>query len=119
MSDADEIRGLERQRSDAMIRADRAALESLFDDELVWTHSSARVDSKQGFIDTVLSGAVRYLKIEISDQVVRIHGTLAVTTGLAAMRALLKGEERDLFNRYTAVWSKRSGNWRMVAWQST
>ena len=49
----------------------------------------------------------------------RVHGDVAVVTGLADMRASIKGEEKALRNRYTNVWEKADGTWRMVAWQST
>jgi hypothetical protein len=32
---------------------------------------------------------------------------------------LLKGVPKSFVSRYLQVWAKRSGEWQMVAWQST
>lgn len=114
-----EILQLEQQRADAMIKADGPALERLFDDELVWTHSSAKVDSKKSFIDTVAGRTNSYKSIEIEDHVVRLHGDFAIATGVASMQAVVSGQDKAMRNRFTAVWAKRGPNWRMMAWQST
>lgn len=114
-----EILQLEQQRADAMIQADGPALDRLFDDELVWTHSSAKVDSKKSFIDTVTGGTIRYKTVEIADHVVRLHGDFAIANGVASMQAVVNGEDKAMRNRFTAVWAKRGATWRMMAWQST
>jgi ketosteroid isomerase-like protein len=114
-----ELTVLEDRRCAAMVAADAATLSNLFDDDLVWTHSSARTDTKAGFLDALKSGGTRYLDIKRSDEKVRVHGNLAVISGTADMQVILKGERRELRNRYTNVWAKRGGSWKMLAWQST
>jgi ketosteroid isomerase-like protein len=109
----------EAERSQALVGADAVALGELFSDELVWVHSSARVETKEAFLRTLSSGATRYLCIDLEDQVVRLNGNVAVVTGLARMRAEIRGTEKALQNRYTAVWLDERGTWRMIAWQST
>jgi ketosteroid isomerase-like protein len=113
------IRQREAERAQALVRADVAALGELFSDSLVWVHASARVETKEEFLRTLNSGATRYLSIDLEDQVVRLHGNVAVVTGLARMRAEIRGTEKALQNRYTAVWLDDRGSWRMIAWQST
>jgi ketosteroid isomerase-like protein len=51
--------------------------------------------------------------------VVRLHGGVAVVTGLASMHAEIAGTKRALRNRYTAIWAREGKRWRMVSWQST
>ena len=89
------------------------------DDDLVWTHSSARTDTKASFLDALRTGGARYLEIKRSDEIIRVHGNLAVITAIADMQVVLQGEKRQLRNRYTNVWVKRDGSWKMLAWQST
>ncbi len=114
-----DIEKLELRRSEAMIQADQKTLADLFADELVWTHSSARVDSKQGFIASLAAGDLKYERIVLADQVIRLHGRFAVVTGLVEMSAVVKGEAKELRNRYTAVWENAGESWKMLAWQST
>lgn len=119
MANAKELSALEDQRCAAMVNADADALAKLLDDALVWTHSSAKVDSKESFLAALKAGNTRYLEIKRVDEQIRIHGDLAVITGIAEMKVELQGEPRQLRNRYTDAWVQRDGVWKMTAWQST
>ncbi len=119
MDEASELLGLEARRCDAMVAADVGALDQLLSNDLTWTHSSARQDTKASFLAGLQAGGTRYLEIKRSDEQVRLHGDAAVVTGIAHMRASINGEERQLRNRYTNVWTRSDEGWRMVAWQST
>lgn len=119
MDETSELLGLEARRCDAMVAADVGALDRLLSDDLTWTHSSARQDTKASFLAGLQAGGTRYLEIKRLDEQVRVHGDVAVVTGVAHMRASINGEERQLRNRYTNVWTRSDEGWRMVAWQST
>jgi ketosteroid isomerase-like protein len=109
----------ELDRARAMISADVEALSDILGDNLVWVHSSARIESKSDVLRTLSARATRYLSIELDDLVVRLHGGVAVVTGLASMHAEIAGTQRALRNRYTAIWAREGESWRMVSWQST
>ncbi len=110
-----EISSLEEQRFQAQVAGDLDALDRLLSDQLVYTHSSASVDTKASFIDAIKTRRP-YQKVERSGEEVRLHGDTAVVTGQA--RIELNGGNR-LNLRYTDVWVKGAGGWQMVAWQST
>jgi ketosteroid isomerase-like protein len=110
-----EISSLEDQRFQAQVGGDLDALERLLSDQLVYTHSSASVDTKASFIESIKTRRP-YQKVERSGEEVRLHGDTAVVTGQA--RIDLNGG-RQLNLRYTDVWVKSADGWRMVAWQST
>ena len=118
MSETELIR-LEDRRYEAMLARDVAALRDIFADDLVWTHSSARVDTKANFLKALAAGTTRYLEIKRSDEKFRVHGNFAVITGLAEMHAVVNGSEKQLRNRYTSIWCRRNGAWKMIMWQST
>jgi ketosteroid isomerase-like protein len=44
---------------------------------------------------------------------------LAFLSGVAVMKAEIGGNVRDIENRYTIVWQRADGMWRVVNWQST
>jgi ketosteroid isomerase-like protein len=119
MDDSAELLRLEARRCDAMVAADIDELASLLAESLIWTHASARQDTGASFLAGIRAGTTRYLEMKRSDERVRVHGDVAVVTGLVHMRANIKGEEKQLSNGYTNVWVKANGSWRMVAWQST
>ena len=116
---AAEILDLEEARCRAMIAADATTLARLFDDDLVWTHASAHVDTKAAFLAKISGAAVRYVSMDRSDVEVRVAGTTAVSTGRVALNVVIAGEAMVLSNRYTDVWVRRADTWRMLAWQST
>jgi uncharacterized protein (TIGR02246 family) len=114
-----ELSSLEDRRCAALIQGDVASLAELLSEDLLWTHSSAHQDTKSSFLAALGEGAARYLKIDRSEEKIRVRDDVAVITGVADMRAVVKGEEMVLRNRYLNVWTREAGRWRMSAWQST
>jgi ketosteroid isomerase-like protein len=113
-----EIRSCEDRRFQAMVAGDAAALGALLGDDLVYTHSSASVDSKASLIEGIRSGRFSYQKIERPQEEIRVYGPSAVVTGQA--RISLGGANPRVLNlRYTDVWVRGEQGWQMVAWQST
>ena len=58
---------LDKKRMTAMAQKDLATLNALLADDLVYTHSSARLDTKQSLIGDMESGATVYTSVEPSD----------------------------------------------------
>ena len=65
------------------------------------------------------SGEVRTTALELSDVRMRSSGDLAVVSGLASQRELLRGQPQTFQFHYTRVWQKRSGRWQVIVLQST
>ena len=63
MSDAAAVLALDEARFDAQVAGDKARLEELLAEELHYTHSNALVDTKASYIDSIISGRVRYRQI--------------------------------------------------------
>jgi ketosteroid isomerase-like protein len=114
-----ELAGIEKQRFAAMLAADVAALDRLLSPDLTYTHSSARVETKQEYIEAIKTGASKYKVIEPEDIRVRVYGSTAVLTGRCRFEVTSGGQDLKLRVRYTDVYVNRDGAWRMVAWQST
>jgi ketosteroid isomerase-like protein len=110
---------LDRIRRDAMTKADVAMLGELFADDMVWIHATARIDTKAGLLDAIGAGSTKYLSIDVTDETLRDFGDVVLVGGIAAMSAEIKGETRDLRNRFTIVWARRDDVWQVVNWQST
>ena len=64
----------------ALTKADVGALQTLYDDTLVYTHSNGKVDSKASYIDTIKSGATKYESMNRDDIKVNVYGEAAVVT---------------------------------------
>ena len=115
----DDISKLEDRRCTAMVASDLAALEDLLADTLTYTHSSAVVDDKTSYIESIRCGRVKYLKVERFDSQSRVYADTVVTTGRARIDVLVSGVERNLNMRYANVWIKTPKGWQFALWQST
>jgi ketosteroid isomerase-like protein len=110
---------LDRKRMQAMAAKDVATLEAVLADDLVYTHSSARLDTKRSLIDAMMSGATVYTGIEPSDVKAQDLGDAVVLTGIAQIKVVSNGTPNAFGVRFTDVYAKRNGSWQMVTWQST
>lgn len=119
MSAQEEVSKLEDRRCAAMTGNDVATLESLLADTLTYTHSSAVVDDKAAYIDSIRSGRVQYSKIERFDTRSFLYGDTVITVGRARIDVQVSGVEKNLHMRYSNVWVKTPKGWQFVLWQST
>jgi hypothetical protein len=110
---------LDRKRMQAMAAQDIAALEGLLADDLVYTHSSARLDTKKSLIGNMQSGATVYNAVEPSEVKAQDLGSAVVLTGVARIRVTSGGNPNSFAVRFTDVYANKGGKWQMVAWQST
>ena len=111
------VRQVEDRRIKALVDDDFATLEAIFADDLTYTHSSAAVDTKASYMAALRSGKTKYESVDRQPSTVRVYGDVAVMTGEALVG--LRGRAEKLALRYTLVYVKQGGQWRMVAWQST
>ena len=110
---------LDRKRMRAMAAKDVDTLESVLADDLVYTHSSARLDTKRTLIQAMVSGTTVYTSVEPSDVKAQDLGDTVVLTGIAQIQVVSNGTPNAFGVRFTDVYAKREGRWQMVTWQST
>ena len=110
---------LDAQRMTAMSQGDVGTLNALIADELVYTHSSARLDTKKSLIENMQAGKTVYTAVVPSDVQAQDYGDTVVLTGNARISVNSGGNAMNFGVRFTDVWVNKGGNWQMVAWQST
>ena len=110
---------LDRARMTAMANKDVATLNKLLADDLIYCHSSARLDTKASLIGAMESGATVYTAVEPSEVVAQDLGDSVVLTGIAAISVMSGGNPNSFRVRFTDVYANKGGNWQMVTWQST
>lgn len=110
---------LDRERMQAMARKDIATLNKLLAEDLIYCHSSARIDTRQSLIGAMESGATVYTGVEPSEVKAQDLGDAVVLTGIARINVVSNGKPNAFSVRFTDVWGKRGGQWQMVTWQST
>ena len=89
--------------------------EELIDDSYQGVTSNGVPQAKEEFLLAIARSASSQSRAEQSDRNIRVHGVLAVSTGLASVYS----GERSHFFRYLRVFRKAEGRWRLIASQST
>lgn len=110
---------LDKKRMHATAQKDVATLKNLLCKGLVYTHSSARQDTKQSLIEAMESGSTVYTSMEPSEVKAQDLGNAVVLTGVAAISVNSNGKPNAFRVRFTDVYENQNGTWRMVTWQST
>jgi ketosteroid isomerase-like protein len=110
---------LDKKRMTAMAQKDVATLKTLLADDLVYTHSSARLDTKQSLIGAMESGSTVYTSVEPSDVKAQDLGDTVVLTGSCRISVTSGGRPNSFGVRFTDVYANKGGRWQMVTWQST
>jgi len=115
----DRIIALDKERMQAMADKDIAKLKNMICKDLVYTHSSARLDTKDSLIGNMESGATVYTSVVPSGVKALDLGDSVVLTGEAQISVVSGGNPNSFGVRFTDVYQNQNGTWRMVAWQST
>ena len=110
---------LDKKRMTAMAQKDIATLNKLLSDDLIYTHSSARLDTKQSLIGNMESGSTVYTAVEPSDVKAQEFGDTVVLTGSCRISVMSQGRPNSFSVRFTDVYANKGGRWQMVTWQST
>lgn len=118
-TNGDMIIALDKERMQAMADKDIGKLKNMLCKDLVYTHSSARLDTKESIIAGMESGATVYTSVVPSNVEALDLGDAVVLTGNAQISVMSNGEPRSFGVRFTDVYQNQNGTWRMVAWQST
>src|SRR5574342_417445 len=71
---------LEQRWEDALIYSDVAALERIYDDSLIYTHSNGGVDNKSAYVGNIKSGVTKYQSMKRDDIKISVYGNTALVT---------------------------------------
>src|SRR6185369_6077602 len=109
------IRQLDNERIQAQINADARALDRIYADDFIGVGPSGTVRTKSQVISDFTSGDLKFKTITTDEVQVRAYGEAAVETGLSTMVGQDKGKIVPRDTRFTRVWVKQKGRWRLVA----
>lgn len=103
----------------AVKTADASALIRLLSDDLHYGHSSGAVDSKSTFIDSLVSGRVRYVAYDLATREFTFPAPrIAVMHGKAHVKVVTATGGMDSPVSFLGVWREENGTWRFLAWQA-
>ena len=109
------IRQLDNERIRAQIGADAVALDRIYADDFIGVGPSGTVRTKAQVISDFTSGDLKFQSIVTDEVQVHVYENTAVETGLSTMSGQDKGKAVPRDTRFTRVWVKQEGRWRLVA----
>jgi len=98
-----------------MLAVETPRLAAMFSESLVYVHSSGVRDSRDSYLEKLVSGAIRYETLEFTDPHYRMLGSVGLVH--AGMRAtvLRNGERHAVASSTLAVWQYLGGYWQLQA----
>jgi hypothetical protein len=106
----------QKQWLNAVLKGDKSTLEKLLTADLSYTHSSAKTQTKEEFIQDAAGGGTTYKSIDFTDSKLRQYGDTVVITHKAIIATVQTGVSHLYI---TEVWVKQKGGWQMASRQAT
>jgi len=105
---------LSKQKNQWMIDRDSQSLKGVFDRELLYIHSSSKVDDYTTMMKSLESKDTKLFRQDLSEAKVRNLKDVAVLTGKLALGVDTKGQISEFNLILTEVWLKKNKRW--VLW---
>ncbi|MDQ3682604.1 MAG: nuclear transport factor 2 family protein [Bacteroidota bacterium] len=110
---------LNQQYDSALINSDTAMLNKIYASEFSYTTPEGQVRNRSQQLTTIGSGGLN-LDYGKSDEVeIIVYDSTAIVTGRFMGKGIFKENIIDIKERYTTVWIKRNGEWKLVKEQGT
>ena len=113
------IRQLENQRVQALLRNDSTFIERNYADDYLTTSAAGLVRNRTQVAADLKSGTIKYESMTHDDVRLRVYGNSVIVTGLDSVKGVDKGQDITGQRRFTRVWVKQGGRWRLAANQTT
>ena len=109
------VRALELKLLDCYRLHEVAVFASVLDEDFVITFEDGSTYSKTGYLAYSTSASTHVEVVEIPEMKIRLHGDTAVVTGVYHEKGVDSLKSYDYHDRFTDVWMKKAGKWRLIA----
>jgi ketosteroid isomerase-like protein len=103
----------------AIVRKDRRAIAANMSDSFVQIDSDGNAADKAKFLTEITADDLTIQPYTVEDFKIRFYGDAAIINGRTLMRGTYEGEPFASHYRFTDVYVKESGGWRVVNIQTT
>jgi ketosteroid isomerase-like protein len=110
-----EIEALEEREAQAVRGGDVPTLQTLWADDLIVNSTSNLIAGKQILLEMIKNGLLRLRTYERRPVRIVPFGDLLITTGSEVSQLVGGNVIYKMFVSYMNVWTKRDGNWQLVA----
>ena len=117
---AEELRAIEQRLAKAWVSGDRDYINGILDETWTVIDATGRVLNKRQVLQEAFEGDDRQIdSLQIDDVHVREFSGCAVVTGRTQASGRYKGTPMSVTLRFTDVFVRRAGKWKVVASQAT
>ena len=114
-----ELGAIDATWNELRLKPDVAGLDKLLVDDWLLTHSDGRVQTKVEYLEELKTRSRANQAIRNEDVRTRIYAETGVVTGTSVQSGVNNGQPFSGRFRFTRVWIRRDGAWRMVASHSS
>jgi len=104
--------------SKLMVKPDSLALDKLILNNLSYGHSSGKVQTKQGFMHSLLSAESDFVDINLTDQTVVIQNKTALVRHTLNAKTNDKNIPGNVKLYILLIWSKEKAGWKLLGRQA-
>lgn len=114
-----EILAVDNERYEAMKNRDMAAMDRLHANGLVFINTKGRLLNKAEYLEEVRSGNLKFLSVDTDEYHFYVYGDTVIMNGRANSVVEYHGVVNKKPRRFTSVFIKLQGQWKLVAHQAT
>jgi ketosteroid isomerase-like protein len=103
----------------ALRKNDLKKLSRVYSDDYMLVRPDGSVFSKAQILDDLKAHAMSFKSIELTNEKIRIHGSVGILTGDSKILTVRDGKESKTEFRLVAVYSKQNGRIELVHFQSS
>ena len=94
-------------------------LEQIYGDDLVFVNTHGGLLTKAQRLEDLRSGSLKFISFGRDSYSLHVYGDTVVMTGRATSEVVYQGKVNRVPRRFTNVYVKLAGHWRLVAHQAT
>lgn len=109
------VLAVENELNQALLSADTAALGRIYADDFAYTNAGGELMTKAQVLDGFGSGRIKLMTLGRDDIRLYVFGNTVVLNGISTATLEYKGKISRGPRRFTNVYVKQGGQWRLVA----
>lgn len=113
------IERLEQHWQQAELDANTAVMSTMLSDDYLGIYADGMLATKAETLASFKNGSTHFTSIAASDRKIRIFGSTAVVVSKATVTGVNDGETLNGHYRYTRVYHRSNGVWKIVSFEAS
>ena len=114
-----QVKALQKQLTQAILKADTAFLQKCYADDYTAIHGDGKLTTKTEEIANFASGITKYELIEVRDLKARVYGDTVIVNARTLVKTTVNGKPYAGEVSNTRVWVRQNGEWKLASFQTT